>query len=121
MSIRTNLYENKIDYCWYDSSNILYSECVDNKDDFKTLYIIFKNGIKYVYKNVNVNDYLMFRTDLSQGVALNKYLKKYDYEKLETINLSELKEREQTIIIKRLNEAKIAQEKTEDYEKIESI
>jgi hypothetical protein len=111
MSIRTNLYENEIDYCWYDSSNLLYSECVDNKNDFKTLYIVFKNGVKYVYKDVNVNDYLMFRTDLSQGIALNKYLKKYKYEKLEMVNITELKEREEIIKLKQLNETKIAQEK----------
>jgi len=119
MSIRTNLYENGIDYCWYDSSNLLYSECVDNKDDFKTLYIVFKNGIKYVYKDVNVNDYLMFRTDLSQGIALNKYLKKYKYEKLETVNIPELKEREQMIKIKQINEAKIKEEKEKEIKEKE--
>lgn len=118
MSIRTNLYENGIDYCWYNSSNLLYSECIDHKDDFKTLYIVFNNGVKYVYKDVNVNDYLMFRTELSQGVSLNKYLKKYKYERLETVSIPELMEREEIINAKQINEAKIIQEKEKNNEKI---
>jgi hypothetical protein len=61
----------------------------------------------------------MFRTDLSQGIALNKYLKKYKYEKLETVNTPELKEREQMIKIKQINEAKIKEEKEKEIKEKE--
>lgn len=70
------------DFCWYDSSNVLYSECVDNENDFKTLYVLFKNGIVYRYDDVNVNDYVMLKNDSSQGSRLNTSFKKYKCERV---------------------------------------
>lgn len=94
MAIIKENYENKIDSVWYDSSNVFYSECYDNDDDFKLLKVVFKNGGTYLYKDVDVNDYLMFKyggTDGSQGKALNKYIKgNYEYEKIENTDLNEL-------------------------------
>lgn len=77
---------------WYASSNIKYSECIDNDNDFKTLKVVFNNGTQYQYNKVDVRQYLMFREDLSQGKALNKYIKgnNYEYIKLEDANLDEL-------------------------------
>ena len=43
----------------------------------------------YLYKDVDVNDYVLFvhgGTDGSNGKALNKFIKKYEYEKLENSN-----------------------------------
>lgn len=74
MSVILNEYKDKIDYTWYDSSNILYSECYDKDDELKDLKIVFKGGRSYLYEKIDVNDYLMFRSDLSQGKALNKYI-----------------------------------------------
>lgn len=94
MAIIKENYENKIDRVWYDSSNVFYSECYDNDDDFKLLKVVFNNGGTYLYKNVDVNDYLMFKyggTDGSQGKALNKYIKgKYEFEKIGNTDLNEL-------------------------------
>lgn len=74
MSAIFNRYINNVDYTWYNSSNVIYSECYDKKDDYKDLKIVFKGGRSYLYENLNVNDYIMFRTALSQGKALNDYI-----------------------------------------------
>ena len=74
MSAILNIYKDNVDYTWYDSSNVLYSECYDKDNDLKDLKIVFKGGRSYLYEKIDVNDYLMFRSDLSQGKALNKYI-----------------------------------------------
>lgn len=87
--------ENRIDRAWYDSSNIVYSECDDNLNDFKTLRIVFKTGDLYEYKKVDVNDYLMFMAgglNGSNGKAFYKYIKpKYEVEKKEHLDLDLIK------------------------------
>lgn len=89
MSKIINLYENKVDKTWYKSTNIKYSECIDNDDDFKTLRVVFSNGTQYQYEKVPVTDYLMFREADSQGKALNKIIKVggYEYKKLDNADL----------------------------------
>ncbi|MBR6516114.1 MAG: KTSC domain-containing protein [Bacilli bacterium] len=91
-----NLYENKLDRTWFDSSNILYSECDDIENSLKVVRIYFSTGRVYQYKDVDVGDYMMFREDKSQGKAFNKFLKKYECERLEDVDVS--------IIEKSLNE-----------------
>lgn len=87
-----NYYTNNIDKTWYDSSNVKYSECIDHDNELKTLKIVFNNGTQYQYNEVNVNKYLLFREDLSQGKALNKYIKGegYEYTKLENADMENL-------------------------------
>ena len=79
--------EERIDRIWYDSSNLLYSECDDKADDYKDLRITFKNGQTYLYKKVDVNDYVLFAhggLDASNGKAFWKIIRpKYEAEKLE--------------------------------------
>ena len=84
-------YEKDLDKAWYDSSNIVYSECDDMDSDLKIVRIVFKSGATYEYLDVNVYDYLMFREASSQGTAFNKYLKKYKFNKLENSNIEDLK------------------------------
>lgn len=99
MSIIISKYKDKLDKCWYDSSNVLYSQCVDNENDFKDLQIVFKDGRTYLYQNVNVNDYVLFKTDISQGKALNKYiLKKYKGLRLSDTNLDMLFEEKEKLL-----------------------
>jgi hypothetical protein len=78
--------EKRLDRVWYESSNILYSECDDNVNSLKTLRVTFKNGATYEYSDVDVNDYLMFLNgglDGSNGKALNKFIKpKCKFERL---------------------------------------
>lgn len=84
-------YENDFDKAWYDSSNIVYSECDDKDSELKTVRIVFKSGATYEYLDVNVFDYLKFREASSQGIAFNKYIKKYKFNKLENSNIEDLK------------------------------
>lgn len=88
-----------IDRTWYDSSNIVYSECFDKPDSLKEVKIVFSSGRCYLYKDVNVNDYLLFRESKSQGKALNRLLAKkengkpiYDFIRLEDVDVNKIKE-----------------------------
>jgi hypothetical protein len=84
--------EPNIECCWYNSSNIIYSECIDHDNKPKTLKVVFSNGTQYEYKNVDVRDYLLLRESDSQGKALNRLIKEknYEYEKLENANIDEI-------------------------------
>jgi hypothetical protein len=89
--------ETRIDKAWYTSSNIVYSECIDHEDDFKTLKVVFKNGACYEYYKVSVQDYLMFMhggLDGSNGKALNSFIKskKYEYKRIDDKDLTQLNE-----------------------------
>ena len=87
-------YKDNVDFAWYDSSNVLYTECVDTDNAKKTLKVVFSNGTQYRYDDVPVMDYLVFREDASQGKALNRIIKgkNFPYEKLENVDTGLLKE-----------------------------
>lgn len=92
-----NKYIDNQDYTWYDSSNVLFSKCYDNPNSSnKTLKIVFKNGRTYVYKDVDINDYLTFKTATSNGQTVNSsIIKKYKGVRItdtQTDKLEELKE-----------------------------
>ena len=97
MSIIGKIYDEKTrtDKVWYESSNVVYSKFVENEhDNFGQLYVTFKNGATYHYKDVDMpTDYLLFKSggiDNSQGKTLNKQIKgKYEYERVsdEDVNL----------------------------------
>lgn len=80
---------------WYDSTMIVYTEMVEDEYENKgNLYVTFKNGSTYVYKDVAFEDYILFiagGTDASQGKTLNKVIKsKYEFEKGEQKNVQDL-------------------------------
>lgn len=81
---------------WYDSSNIFYSEYVENTEKNEgDLYVTFKNGATYKYKNVQIApDYIVFKhggLDGSHGKALNAHIKsKYEFEKVDNKDINEL-------------------------------
>ena len=79
--------KERIDRVWYQSSNIVFTECLDNPDSLKTLTVTFKNNRRYRYDDVDVNDYVMFMhggLDGSNGKAFNKYIvSKYKGVKIE--------------------------------------
>ena len=89
MAKKFNLYCNGVDKTWYDSTNVVYTECIDNENKPKTLKVVFANGTQYQYNDVDVRDYLLLREDKSQGKALNRLIKekKYEYVKLENADL----------------------------------
>lgn len=82
--------KNGLDKAWFESSNVRYAECDDKDGELKTVRVVFNNGSQYQYKDVNVYDYLKFREDDSQGKAFNKYLRKYEFEKLENADLNKI-------------------------------
>lgn len=79
--------ENGIIECLIDSSNILLSEYNKPK---KTLKITFKAGTQYLYKEVLERDYVRFEVSESQGSVFNKTMRKYDFDKLDKIDTTEL-------------------------------
>ena len=83
-----------LDKIWYKSSSIVYSECEDRENALKVLRVVFNNGSTYEYRDVDVNDYVMFvhgGIDGSNGKALNKYIKpNCPFTKLAAKNINEL-------------------------------
>jgi hypothetical protein len=109
MGIIASEYKDNVDKVWYDSSNIYYSECDDKNDSLKDLKVVFSDGRTYLYENVDVNDYLMFKTAFttggSQGKALNKYIStkgKYNVIKQDTSNIEKLTEEKNNLLEKKI-------------------
>lgn len=94
---------------WYDSTNVFYSEFVENDEKNEgDLYVTFKNGATYKYKNVQLTpDYVMFKhggLEGSHGKALNTHIKpKYAFEKVENKNIDDIK-KECTICLEKQKE-----------------
>lgn len=96
--LKTSIYikESLTEKAWYESSNIFYSEFIEdpNKNE-GDLYVTFNNGATYKYKNVQIApDYLMFKhggLDGSHGKAINTHIKpKYEFEKMEPKDTTKL-------------------------------
>lgn len=88
--------KTKTQKVWYESSMLVYSEMVESDtENVGDLYVTFKNGEKYKYKDVKFEDYVLFvggGTDASQGKALGKFIKnKYEYEHVGKSSLDEIK------------------------------
>jgi hypothetical protein len=71
----------------YDSSNIVASVYNNNTND---LEIIFKAGTRYKYPNVSKSDYMRFEIAESQGAVFNTHIKKYSFEKIGNVDVSQL-------------------------------
>jgi hypothetical protein len=90
--------ETHVDEVWYDSTNVVYSRFEENENEnMGDLYVVFKAGKQYIYKNVSYADYLYFKNGLvegSSGKALNEYIiKRYKGEKTDDADITELQER----------------------------
>jgi hypothetical protein len=81
--------EDGVVECLIDSSNIIMSEYDESK---KTLAITFKAGTKYLYKDILHRDYVRFEVSESQGEIFNKTLRKYEFDKLDKVDVNPLKE-----------------------------
>lgn len=97
--ITFNRYVNQEDHTWYDSSNVVYSKCYDTKSSkFKTLKIVFKGGRTYLYKDVDADDYLRFKTAQSNGDGFNKFIKKYKAVRITDTDMDKLNELQKDFI-----------------------
>lgn len=100
-----NNYENGIDEVWYTSTSIYYTKFVENDNDNRgNLFVTFKNGSTYVYKEVDMpTNYLQFKHEMnnaSAGKSLNAYIKPYyAYERVEDISTEELEKRKNHFLI----------------------
>ena len=108
--------EKRLDRVWYNSSNVFYSECEDIVDNYKILRVVFNNGATYEYRNVDVNDYVMFvrgGLDGSNGRALNKFIKpKCECERIEDIGKEKLTE-ELNRLLEEKKQKKLMEEQSE--------
>ena len=88
--------DSKTEKCWFESSNVFYSEFVEDETKNEgDLYVTFKNGATYKYKKVQLTpDYVMFKhggLEGSHGKALNTHIKsKYEFEKVGDKNINDL-------------------------------
>jgi hypothetical protein len=89
--------KNNLVQAIYESSNICASTY---NNQTKDLVIVFNNGGQYKYTNVSETDYTRFEIADSQGAIFNSHIKKYNFEKLDKINVAS--------IIKEVNELKDA-------------
>ncbi len=112
--------EKRLDRVWYDSTNVFYSECEDIVDDYKILRVVFNNGATYEYKNVDVNDYVMFvrgGLDGSNGKALNKYIKpKCECERIEDLGKEKLTEELNRLLEEKKQKKLLNEQTTEEKE-----
>jgi hypothetical protein len=81
--------EDGVVECLIDSSNILLSEYNKSK---QTLKITFKAGTQYLYKDVLYRDYVRFEVSESQGSVFNKTMRKYEFDKMDKVDTSNLLE-----------------------------
>lgn len=112
--------EKRLDRVWYDSTNVFYSECEDIVDDYKILRVVFNNGATYEYKNVDVNDYVMFvmgGLDGSNGRALNKYIKpKCECKRIEDLGKEKLTEELNRLLEEKKQKKLLNEQTTEEKE-----
>lgn len=87
--VRRTEREDGIIECVIDSTNILMSE-YDKTNH--TLKLTFKAGTQYLYKDVLERDYVRFEVSESQGSVFNKTMRKYECEKLGTVDVTPIKE-----------------------------
>lgn len=117
--------EKRLDRVWYNSTNVFYSECEDIVDDYKILRVVFNNGATYEYKNVDVNDYVMFvrgGLDGSNGRALNKYIKpKCECERIEDFGKEKLTEELNRLLAEKQEKKLLAEQKNEEPESSERL
>lgn len=95
-----NKYLDNQDYTWYDSTNVLFSKCYDNANsNNKTLKVVFKTGKTYVYRDVDINDYLSFKTAESTGKSFDKHIiKKYKGFRIADVQLEKLEQLKENFI-----------------------
>lgn len=117
--IKYNYYnqEKELDRVWFDSSNILYGECDDSSNSQeKNVTLVFKGGIQYLYKNVNIGDWMDFKMSQSQGKALNEIFKAKGYEYCKLEERVDLEKLENEFVIRSNNGVYMEFVKDEDSE-----
>ena len=89
--------DTKTQKCWYDSTMFCYTEAKEYDDkNCVDLFVTFKNGTVYKYKEVALGDYVLLLSGYEQsshGKTLNKIIKpKYQVEKIGNADVNLLME-----------------------------
>lgn len=87
--------ETKTQKVWYDSTMFVFTRAVEHEtNNTIDLYVTFKNGWTYKYKDVNMTDYILLLSGVeknSHGKTLNRFIKpNYEVERLENISVDNL-------------------------------
>ena len=113
MAVTYKKIETEIEHVWYQSSNIYYTKVNLGKQGTKTfneipgieipnvptvdVTVVFNRGAQYLYKDVELHDYISFRDTLnretdSHGKNFILHIKKFPVEKQDDMNMDELQE-----------------------------
>ena len=110
MGLILNKYDgdNRLDHCFFDSSNVVYAVCNDKLDDLKDLTVVFKDGRTYLYEQIPVSTYLLWRQSVSQGKDLFKYIvvkdkgvDRYKTTRIQDTDLKMMESKKQEILLER--------------------
>lgn len=85
----------KTEKAWYDSSMFCFTKAVEHENsNHVELYVTFKNGWTYVYKDVKLEDYVLLISGFEQsshGKTLNKVIKpNYEFERIDNRNVDDI-------------------------------
>lgn len=101
---------------WYDSSMFCFTRAVEHENaNLVDLYVTFKNGWTYKYKDVKIEDYILLLSGFEQsshGKTLNKVIKpNYEFERVDNMDTNNIWE-EYNDIVKKEKEEEIDITKT---------
>ena len=87
--------ETKTQKAWYDSTMFVFTKAIEHENaNLVDLYVTFKNGWTYKYKDVKMQDYILLLSGFEQsshGKTLNRVIKpNYEFERLENMNVDDI-------------------------------
>ena len=87
--------KTKTQKVWYDSTMFVYTKAIEHENENKVdLYVTFKNGWTYKYKDVKMEDYILLLSGFEQsshGKTLNRVIKpNYEFERCDNMNVDDL-------------------------------
>ena len=87
--------ETKTQKVWYDSTMFCFTKAVEHENsNHVDLYVTFKNGWTYKYKDVKMEDYVLLLSGFEQsshGKTLNKVIKpNYEFERLDNRDVDKI-------------------------------
>lgn len=87
--VKRTVREDGVIECLINSTNILKTEYNESSKEF---IVTFKAGSRYKYLDMLNRDYVRFEISESQGSVFNKTMKNYKFEKLDPVDVTQLKE-----------------------------
>lgn len=87
--------QTKTQKVWYDSTMFVFTKAVEHaSENYVDLYVTFKTGVEYKYKDVKLEDYILLLSGYEQsshGKTLNKIIKpNYEVEKVGNVSIEKI-------------------------------